>query len=621
MKKLLGILFFSILALCLQIAVFANDSEYIRSQENGTGFELSVGGHELDFTYSSGAYGNLYIDGELTESDVLWNYISNGSYVYYSKNNNIYKMNVTTKEKAFILAESDFPFIECIYKDKYLYYASMKYSYITGSLQDLIIYDLENSKEIGYIDDVGQMVIAQNHIFTVPCTGDLSALPLRQFDLDGSNPKLIAADASLLETINDQLFYSAFDFSEGYENYKVQIRKYKANTGTTTVLTDYYTRHYVKDIYYDHAVLGSWDSDDITVWYKDDITVYLNDERITFDQPPIIIDGRTLVPLRAIFEAMGASVDWHGDTRSVTSTKRDLSLMFNIDGYVMNKNGVDIYMDVPAQLIDGYTMVPLRAVSEAFGATVDWDGDNRVIYISSYQKQNAFIVNADAPITSNDAGFVRTVLCNNKLLRVNEENIHSAFEPTRATFNGIIELIIQEAGADDVTYFFYSGHGGRDGHISPTYNNDTHDGSFTLTPQELINSLDRIPGTIVVILDSCYSGAINNLQGLDTGKYKILTASGASEYSNASDLSVIPNWSTEQLGKFTEVFLNGLGGLKGGNPLYNFVTKRDGKVKADYNNNGNVTLSELFQYVTENMDDSQTPTVSDENDQTIIYSY
>jgi len=153
-------------------------------------------------------------------------------------------------------------------------------------------------------------------------------------------------------------------------------------------------------------------------------------------------------------------------------------------------------------------MVPVRAVSEAFGANVKWDGDTRTVYISTQGKINAFIINADAELTDNDAALMRETLLNNKLLPIDEQNFHTAFEPTRDYFNRIIDALIQQAAENDITYFYYSGHGGSDGSISPTYNHETRNGSFSLTPNELAEILNKIPGTVVVILDSCYSGTI-----------------------------------------------------------------------------------------------------------------
>ncbi len=113
------------------------------------------------------------------------------------------------------------------------------------------------------------------------------------------------------------------------------------------------------------------------------ITVKVNGQLVNFDQPPIIIDGRTLVPLRAIFEALGATVEWNGDTQTVTSKKGSTSVSLSIDSNAMYKNGKAVTLDVPAQLINDRTLVPARAVAEAFGCDVDWDSDTKTVTITN----------------------------------------------------------------------------------------------------------------------------------------------------------------------------------------------------------------------------------------------
>ena len=115
--------------------------------------------------------------------------------------------------------------------------------------------------------------------------------------------------------------------------------------------------------------------------YKKDITITIDGEEITFDQPPIIVGGRTLVPMRAIFEALGAIVDWENDTRTAVGTKDGTTVRFQIDNNIMKKNGEDILLDVPAQLVNSRTLVPIRAVSESFGCKVDWINDTRTVVI------------------------------------------------------------------------------------------------------------------------------------------------------------------------------------------------------------------------------------------------
>lgn len=115
--------------------------------------------------------------------------------------------------------------------------------------------------------------------------------------------------------------------------------------------------------------------------------VYLDGNRLDFDVPPTIIQGRTLVPLRAIFEALGAQIDWNGATNTVTSTKGNTTIKLTIQEKIAYKNGLPITLDTRASLIHGRTMVPLRFVSEAMGATVDWEGITRTIIISSCVKK------------------------------------------------------------------------------------------------------------------------------------------------------------------------------------------------------------------------------------------
>lgn len=108
----------------------------------------------------------------------------------------------------------------------------------------------------------------------------------------------------------------------------------------------------------------------------------LNGVELTCDQPLVIDSGRTLVPLRAIFEGLGASVAWDGATRTVTSTLDDTTVVMTVDSAVMYKNDQVLTLDVPAKIVNGRTMVPVRAVGEAFGADVRWDGATRTVYVT-----------------------------------------------------------------------------------------------------------------------------------------------------------------------------------------------------------------------------------------------
>ncbi len=121
----------------------------------------------------------------------------------------------------------------------------------------------------------------------------------------------------------------------------------------------------------------------VTASADENIKVIIDIKNVKFDVPPTIINGRTLVPLRAIFEALGATVEWDDATQTVTSEKGETKISLTINSNIMTVNGEEKTLDVPATLIDSRTLVPVRAISESFGLAVAWDGDNNIVSILS----------------------------------------------------------------------------------------------------------------------------------------------------------------------------------------------------------------------------------------------
>ena len=117
-----------------------------------------------------------------------------------------------------------------------------------------------------------------------------------------------------------------------------------------------------------------------------DITVFVDDTKIEFDVPPTSESGRTLVPMRYIFEALGAEVDWIAEDNKVVATKDDTTIELVLGSNIMLKNGEEIVLDVPAKAIEGRTLVPVRAISEALDAKVDWIGEEFKVDIKSASK-------------------------------------------------------------------------------------------------------------------------------------------------------------------------------------------------------------------------------------------
>lgn len=118
--------------------------------------------------------------------------------------------------------------------------------------------------------------------------------------------------------------------------------------------------------------------------------VYINGEKCEFDVYPKIENDRTLVPLRGVFEALNATVSWDDITKTVTAVKDSVTVTLQIGSNILYKNGEAVEIDVPAKIENSRTLVPLRAVSEALDCSVGWDCKNRVVNIEEInsEKQN-----------------------------------------------------------------------------------------------------------------------------------------------------------------------------------------------------------------------------------------
>jgi hypothetical protein len=116
---------------------------------------------------------------------------------------------------------------------------------------------------------------------------------------------------------------------------------------------------------------------------QSDTYVEFNGEILGFDTPPVIEDGRTLVPMRFLFEKMGETVDWEQTTQTATVNAQDGgTISFSIDDNTARVNNTTQTMEVPARLINSKTMVPLRFLSENLGYTVDWNEETNTAVVS-----------------------------------------------------------------------------------------------------------------------------------------------------------------------------------------------------------------------------------------------
>ena len=112
-------------------------------------------------------------------------------------------------------------------------------------------------------------------------------------------------------------------------------------------------------------------------------TIIINGQQLNNSIPFINQEGRILVSLRTIFEALGANIQWDNSTKTVKATKDDTTIILTAWSKIGYKNGQNINLDVPAMIINDRTMIPVRFVSDALGYNVNWDENTRTVNIDS----------------------------------------------------------------------------------------------------------------------------------------------------------------------------------------------------------------------------------------------
>ncbi|ERN52040.1 stalk domain-containing protein [Alkalihalophilus marmarensis] len=110
--------------------------------------------------------------------------------------------------------------------------------------------------------------------------------------------------------------------------------------------------------------------------------VKVNQDVVTFDRTePVILSGRLLVPVRSIFEELGLELEWNAATQTVTGKNATTTITMKMNDTHATVNGIPHTLDVPATAVNGRTIVPVRFITEATGATVDW-GRGRVLMLN-----------------------------------------------------------------------------------------------------------------------------------------------------------------------------------------------------------------------------------------------
>ena len=182
--------------------------------------------------------------------------------------------------------------------------------------------------------------------------------------------KMICGDGVYIGFSNDGVYFTKIKLPDDF----AQLSKRVTNNNKSIFYTEGNNI-----VYNEYGYKMTFDIDNVSA--SDAVYVKVNNKILGFDTPPVIESGRTLVPLRFIFETMGADVDWDGSTQTAIVTGNNTSVKFSIDNVTATVDGTAKTMDVPARLINDKTLVPLRFLSEELGFNVEWNETERLVTI------------------------------------------------------------------------------------------------------------------------------------------------------------------------------------------------------------------------------------------------
>ena len=160
------------------------------------------------------------------------------------------------------------------------------------------------------------------------------------------------------------------------------------------------------------------------------VTVYVNDAELHFDAEPIIHEGRTMVPMRAIFEALGAAVNWDSGTRTAIGVKDGVSVSLTIGSSTMYVGTQAVALEASPILdtVNNRTLIPLRAVSEAYGYDVEWENATKSAYIGTHTRLDS-LKNKVASMTLDEKIYQMMIVTPESITGVN--TVTSAGEATQ----------------------------------------------------------------------------------------------------------------------------------------------------------------------------------------------
>ncbi|MDF2522725.1 MAG: uncharacterized protein K0R31_366 [Clostridiales bacterium] len=214
-----------------------------------------------------------------------------------------------------------------------------------------------------------------------------------------------SGNAELAEQLAVQLETLKVEFEA-----KKQLMKDKQNEIKATIRSTYTSEelNYIEQL----SEKIEKENDDVTVMPIDSIIA--KGKGMKFDTPPVVKNGRTLIPVRALTEAFGAIVTWDPVEQKVTISSGTTQIVLNLDSNTAFVDGTEVTIDVAPTSLNNRTIVPLRFITETLGLKVDWDAETETVEISDEVDDTATDTTTDtATDTTTDATTDATTDTNN----------------------------------------------------------------------------------------------------------------------------------------------------------------------------------------------------------------
>lgn len=182
--------------------------------------------------------------------------------------------------------------------------------------------------------------------------------------------------------------------------------------------------------------------------FASDISVKLDNEAVEFSsQQPVIVEGRTLIPLRGVFENLGYEISWDAETKTAVFKNNTTVVKVKVNSNELVVDEKSVPIDVAAQIINGSMMLPLRAVGEATGLEVEWDSDTKTVNLSSKSVETTTETTTEKATETTTEKATETTTEENKIRGVAESDMELLQMSARAyitlvSFEGLVPRFI-----------------------------------------------------------------------------------------------------------------------------------------------------------------------------------